>query len=161
MATTKKTSVNCVMMDRVHQRSSCSLDVSQSFLDKIFNQTQSDDLKKLLEDNSYAKVIARSQIFTYNYDHPVASFFTAVTDLVNSKIGLDTCDQKAVMIFRYALTGKSLRFSIPAPNRDMFYYVDEKGLRVKADKGAAIATKLGQLLNANIQFVRGYHTGRQ
>jgi len=149
------------MMDRTHQRSVAGLDVGLSFLDTIFNQQKSDDLKKMLEDNSYAKVIKRTQSFTWTYDMPASSFFTAVTDLVNSKIGLDTCDQKAVLIFRYGSTGKPLRFSIPAPNRDLFYYVDEKGLRVKADKGAALATKLGQILNQSIQFVRGYHTGRQ
>lgn len=160
MAETKITTVNCTMMDRTHQRSVASMDVSFSFLDTIFNKTKSDNLKALLESNSYAKVIKRTQSFTYNYDMPETSFFTAITDLVNSKIGLDTCDQKAVLIFRYATSGKSLRFSIPAPNRDLFYYVDEKGLRVKADKGGAIATSLSSILGTTIQFVRGYHTGK-
>jgi len=161
MATTKQTTVSCTIMDRTHQRSTSALDISHSFLDTIFNKTKSDNLKKLIEDNSYAKVIRRTQSFTHTYDMPEDSFFTAVTDLVNSKIGLDTVDQKAVFIFRNGDTGKTMRWTIPAPNRDLFYYVDEKGLRVKADKGAAIAAKLKAITTENVQFVRGYHTGKK
>jgi hypothetical protein len=148
-------------MDYTKQRSSVGMDISQNFLEKLFSDNDSKELKKLIEKYSYGKVIAARQIHTTNYELPDKSFYTKIKDLINSKIGLDSVDQKAVLILRFT-DGKPFRMSIPAPKEDLFYYVEGQGLRVTADKGDEIAKSLSKFFSGRtVQFIRGYHTGKQ
>jgi hypothetical protein len=153
--------ISCTVMDYCKQTSTVSFDASLSFLDKVFGANEAQNLKKLIEDNSYGKAIRTTQANVNSFDMPDKSFFTKIKDLLNSKIGLDMVDQKAVLLFRVGATGKSVRLSLPAPKQELFEYAEGAGLRVKADKGDDICTKLKGILGiSTLQFVRGYHTGK-
>lgn len=155
-------SISTTVMDYCKQTSTVSFDVTLSFLDKVLGTSEANNLKKLIEDYSYGKAIRTVQSNVHSFDMPEKSFFTKITDLINAKIGLDTVDQKAVLLFRIGATGKPIRMSLPAPKQDLFQYAEGAGLRVKADKGDEICGKLKTILGIpTLQFVRGYHIGKQ
>jgi hypothetical protein len=154
--------ISCTVMDFCKQTSTVSFDASLSFLNKIMSTNEANNLKKLIEDNSYGKVIRTTQAKVNSFDMPDKSFFQKIADLVNSKIGLDTVDQKAVLLFRIGATGKPVRLSLPAPKQDLFEYSQGQGLTVKVDKGEDFCTKFKAIIGvSSLQFVRGYHTGKQ
>lgn len=158
----KQVSISVTIMDYCKQTSTMSYDATQGWIDKLFGENDANNLKTLVETYSYGKATKTTQSIVNTFPMPDKTFFAKLKDAVNPKIGLDTVDQKAVLLFRVSATGKSLRLTLPAPMETMFYYAEDKGLRVKADVGDAICTALIPILGIpTLQFVRGYHTGKQ
>ena len=158
MAVTRRVSVT--MGDKTHQTANVSFEMNATWLSKLLDPTKRDELKAILEANSYAKAIKFSDTETEHGAYPAdnSSWWNL---LAGVNIGCDLVDQKAVLSFRETVSGDVHTLQLPAPVKSMFEYVDGQGLRVKKAVGAAIATKLTEIFGTDVQFMGGHHKGKR
>ena len=157
MAVTRRVSVT--MGDKTHQTANVSFEMNATWLSKLLDPTKRDELKAILEANSYAKAIKMTDSESDHGAYPpdTSSWWNLITGV---NIGCDLVDQKAVMSFRETVSGDTHTLQLPAPLKSIFEYVDERGLRVKKSVGGAIAAKLSEIFGTTVQFMGGYHKGK-
>lgn len=149
------------LKDRVNQNSTISYSHERGFLEALadffgFNVTKVDDLATFASKWSNAMPVSSGTTNKKEYTLPSGYIGSGVVDQ-----GFDTCDQKAIMIFRNSATGASHRLQIPAPKSSIFELRVDGGYRVKPASGADIATELSAIYGVTLIFIEGWLIGKK